>query len=78
MQTNKTKTLAYYMALPYPIEVTPPEDDDEDWFAEIPLLHGCMAQGTKDEIINLVEETKRIWIETALEYNDSIPEPSLP
>jgi antitoxin HicB len=41
------KTLEYYLTLPYPIVLIP--DEDGYWFAEIPLLPGCMTQGASRE-----------------------------
>lgn len=69
------KDLAYYMSLPYDIRVAPPSEEDGDWFAEIPLLDGCMTQGSKDELLTLIEEAKEIWLEMALEDPQAIPEP---
>lgn len=37
------KTFAYYMSVPHPIELIP--DEAGYWFAQIPLLAGCMTQG---------------------------------
>lgn len=37
------KDLAYYLALPYTIELIP--DEDGYRFAQIPLLEGCMTNG---------------------------------
>lgn len=71
-----TKDLAYYKNLPYVVEVTPPEDADEDWFAEIPLLDGCMTQApTWAELEANINIAKELWLETALELGMTIPEP---
>lgn len=68
------KTIDYYLSLPYTIELTP--DEDGYWFAEIPLLPGCMTQGeTRIEVLEMIDEAKRLWLETALAENISIPEP---
>lgn len=51
------KNLGYYLALPYTIELTP--DEDGYWFAEIPLLPGCMTQGsTRSEALERIDEAK--------------------
>jgi antitoxin HicB len=70
------KTLEYYMHLPYPILLTPPEEEGDGWYAEIPLLDGCGTSGeTKEIVLVEIEEAKRLWIETMLEANQAIPEP---
>jgi antitoxin HicB len=68
------KTLEYYLSLPYPILLIP--DEDGFWFAEIPLLPGCMTQGAnRDEALEMIEEAKTGWLIGALEDGDLIPEP---
>jgi antitoxin HicB len=68
------KNLDYYLSLPYTIELTP--DRDGYWFAEIPLLKGCMTQGeNRDEALEMIDEAKILWLETALDENIPIPEP---
>jgi predicted RNase H-like HicB family nuclease len=75
-QTNPTpkKNLEYYISLPYTIELTP--DEDGYWFAEIPLLEGCMTNGASQmDALEMIEDAKRAWLTTALELGLSIPEP---
>ena len=68
------KTLEYYLSLPYPIELIP--DDDGYWFAQIPLLPGCMTQGaSRTEALEMLDEAKTVWLETALSEGIEIPEP---
>jgi antitoxin HicB len=68
------KTLEYYMSLPYPIELIP--DEDGYWFAQIPMLPGCMTQGdSREDALRMLDEAKEIWLEQQLLYNQSIPEP---
>lgn len=70
------KTLEYYLALPYTIELTP--DEDRYWFAQIPLLKGCMTQGdNREEALTMLDEAKVLWLETALEEGIPIPEPTV-
>jgi antitoxin HicB len=72
--TEMNKTLKYYLALPYTIELTP--DEDGYWFAEIPLLPGCMTQGSnRAEALDMIDEAKMLWLETAIEEGIDIPEP---
>ena len=68
------KDLDYYLSLPYTIELTP--DEDGYWFVEISLLPGCMTQGTsRHEALDMIDEAKALWIETALAEGIEIPEP---
>ena len=46
------------------------------YIAEVPELPGCMADGeTLEETLAMVQEVMQLWIETAQEDGDSIPEP---
>jgi antitoxin HicB len=68
------KDLQYYLTLPYPIELIP--DEDGYWFASIPLLRGCMTQGaSREEALQMIDEAKELWLETALSKGMNIPEP---
>jgi antitoxin HicB len=74
MKNQVNKTLDYYLSLPYTIELTP--DEDGYWFAEIPLLPGCMTQGSnRAEALEMIDEAKILWLETALEEGMEILEP---
>ncbi len=62
------------MALPYTIELTP--EPDGGWFAQIPLLEGCMTNGEDwNDALAMIEDAKRAWLTTALELGLAIPEP---
>jgi predicted RNase H-like HicB family nuclease len=62
------------MSLPYTIELTP--DVDGYWFADIPLLEGCMTNGASQaDALAMIEDAKRAWLTTALELGLPIPEP---
>lgn len=75
MKTKMNKTLEYYLSLPYTIELTP--DEDGYWFAEIRLLPGCMTQGrSRVEALEMLDEAKTLWLETAIEEGMTIPEPA--
>ncbi|WP_251500593.1 type II toxin-antitoxin system HicB family antitoxin [Otoolea muris] len=51
---------------------------DEIFVVSIPELPGCMAHGeTKEKALKEIETAKELWIETALEDGQTIPEPSL-
>lgn len=63
-----------YMSKEYRIIITP--DPEGGYVAEIPELPGCITQGdTKEEVLAMIEDAKRAWIETALKRGKAIPEP---
>jgi len=71
---RKSKDLAYYLNLPYTISIQ--SYPDGGYFAEVKELPGCMTEAdTKEELWEMIEEAKKIWIETALEEKVKIPEP---
>ena len=77
---QNNKELDYYMSLPYSVLLTPlsPEDGG-GWFAQIPLLHGCMSDGeTQTEALAMIEEAKLGWLQSALARGMPIPEPQPP
>lgn len=72
-----SKTIDDYMALPYTLEIIP-DTEQGGWFIKVKELRGCMTQAdTWDEVLPMVEEAKRLWLEVALEHGDRIPEPEL-
>jgi antitoxin HicB len=74
---KKKKDLAYYMDLPYVVEIHP-DPDGKGLAAIIPLLPGCMTQG--ESIVELwknVNDAKRLWLEVAIEDGMEIPEPAV-
>lgn len=71
---TKIKDLDYYLSLPYSTLFKP--DNDGLWYAEITELEGCMTYGeSKEEVLELIEDAKRVWLESRLRHNDPIPEP---
>ena len=49
---------------------------DDAFVAEVPELPGCMAHGdTQDAALNNVNQAIGLWVETAQEFGDPIPEP---
>ena len=71
---NNTKGLSYFVSLPYRIELHPAVEGG--FIAAIPDLPGCITQGdTKEETLQMIEDAKIAWIETALEDKIKIPEP---
>jgi antitoxin HicB len=74
MEATRNKSPNYYLALPYPIELIP--DEGGYWFAQIPLLPGCMTQGaSRSEALEMLDEAQQVWLETALAEKMDIPEP---
>lgn len=68
------KTLEYYLALPYTIELVP--DPDGGWFVAVKELPGCMSQGdTKEEALDMIQDAMTGWLQVALEDGIEIPEP---
>ena len=50
--------------------------EDNVFVAEVPELIGCMAHGkNKQAALANVEEAIQLWIDTANEFGDPIPEP---
>lgn len=73
-QKDKREPLEYYLALKYPVKVQ--EDIDGGFTAEIEELNGCMTQAeTAGEVLELVEDARRLWIEAAYEEGHDIPLP---
>jgi predicted RNase H-like HicB family nuclease len=51
-------------------------DEDQVFVAQVPELLGCSAHGpTHEAALASVQEAIRLWIETAREFGDAIPEP---
>ena len=70
------KTIDYYMALPYRMEIIP-DAEEGGYTAWYPDLPGCLTcSETMDGIIANALDAKRAWIEAALEDGAEIAEPS--
>ena len=51
-------------------------ESDRIFIAEIPELPGCMAHGeTQETALANIKEAMQLWIDTAKEFGDPIPEP---
>jgi predicted RNase H-like HicB family nuclease len=51
-------------------------NDDQAFIAEVPELPGCMAHGNSPEsALANASEAIRLWIDTAKEFGDPVPEP---
>jgi antitoxin HicB len=72
---SEVRDLAYFMALPYTIEIFP-DTEVGGFVARIKELRGCMTQAdTWEQLKVMLDEAKEGWLETALESGRSIPEP---
>ncbi len=50
--------------------------EDEAFIAEVPQLAGCAAHGdSQEEALRNAQDAISLWIETAKEFGDPIPEP---
>ncbi len=50
--------------------------EDQIFIAEVPELPGCMAHGdTQEAALKNANEATELWIETAIEFGDTVPEP---
>ena len=51
-------------------------DEDQAFVADVPQFPGCMAHGSsQEEALKNVNEAVQLWIETAKEFGDPVPEP---
>ncbi len=72
--TVERKPLAYYLGLKYPVTIHIASEGG--FVAEMEDLPGCLAQGeTLDEVYELIEEGRKMWLEVAYEDGQDIPEP---
>jgi len=51
-------------------------NEDQVFVADIPELPGCMAHGnTPESALANIQDAMRLWIDTAREFGDAVPEP---
>ena len=51
-------------------------NEDQAVIAQVPELPGCMAHGNDQEsALQNVNEAMQLWIDTAREFRDPVPEP---
>lgn len=49
---------------------------DQVYIADVPELRGCTAHGKAHEsVLKNAKNAIRLWLDTALEFGDPIPEP---
>lgn len=57
----------------YPIVIYP--CDEGGYVAEVPALKGCLAQGeTLPETLKELEIVKKMWLETAKQHGQTLPD----
>jgi antitoxin HicB len=68
------KNLKYYLNLEYTLRLK--KNSDGSYFGEIEELTGCMTEGdTKEEVLEMLEDARKAWLEVALKRKLPIPEP---
>ena len=51
-------------------------NEDQVFVGEVPELPGCLAHGDSEEsALQNVKEAMQLWLDTAREFGDPIPEP---
>ena len=69
------KDLKYYLNLKYTARLS--KNSDGSYFGEIEELSGCMTEGDNAaEVLVMLEDAKKAWIEVALDRKITIPEPT--
>ena len=69
------KDLSYYMSLPYEVKITP--SPEGCFVGTVPDLPGCITQAeTKVELLDMIEDAKKCWLEAALDMGEKIDEPN--
>ena len=52
------------------------DEQDSIYVADVPELPGCSAHGgTYDDALKNIKEAIQLWIDTANEFGDPVPEP---
>ena len=68
------KDLNYYMSLPYEEKIIP--SPEGGFVGTVPDLPGCITQAeTKIELLDMIEDAKKCWLQAALETGEDIDEP---
>lgn len=71
---EQRKPLDDYLGLAYPFTVIP---DEGSFFIEFPDLPNCITQvETSEQIADMAEEIRTLWIKTAYDDGAAIPEPT--
>jgi len=77
MKKDDSKSIEYYMNLPYNMVVQRRMDEDgECYVSRVLEFDGCHSHGATEEIaLENLKEAMEGYLEVKLEYNDPIPEP---
>ena len=68
------KNLDYYMSLPYEEKIIP--SPEGGFVGTVPDLPGCITQAeTKVELLDMIEDAKKCWLQAALDIGEQIDEP---
>ncbi len=71
---NCRKAMEFYLNLPYPVTVHAAAEGG--FVAEVQELPGCMTEGeTVEEVMELIEDARRSWIEATYNVGGDIPLP---
>jgi antitoxin HicB len=71
----RNELVAHYLSLPY-MKILQKSEDDGCIIAWIKELPGCTTHGEcEPTALKCLHEAQRIWIESAIENGDDIPEP---
>ncbi len=77
MSTTVRKSLDEYLTLEYPFQVI--ADPDGGYVVVFPDLPGCLTQADSyEEIAEMAQDVRTLWIETAYDQGLDIPLPSYP
>ena len=72
---RQLSTIEDYMALPY-TEWVRPDEEEGGFIAGVEELPGCYADGeTRAEALEELQDAKRSWLQSALQFGDRIPPP---
>ena len=75
--TDRRPSLEEYLKFEYPFNVI--ADPESGYVIEFPDLLGCLTQiDSLDELQEMVNEVRELWLETAYEHGHDIPLPSYP
>lgn len=52
------------------------QDEDGTFVAEVPMLPGCISQGTtRDEVLGNIREAIQAYVESLKKHNEPVPLP---
>ena len=58
-----------------PINVEPDEEEEENWFAEVPMLAGCaLSCYPLEHVLDSIQDMAQTMLEMMVEHGDPLPE----